>query len=178
MDLPGEAERAEIFAIHLKKRHRDPANFDLKRLAAATSGYSGAEIEQAVISALYDAFDLDREVTTEDILIGVNQSVPLSMTMSESIDVLREWAATRARPASSDPRRPLRTRNCLPPGRHPRHARLGPFMETAIEAFLANLAAERGLSPNTLAAYRNDLTQFAGLLHRRGIVAARRHFSR
>jgi ATP-dependent 26S proteasome regulatory subunit len=102
VDLPGEAEREEIFAIHLRKRHRDPQHFDLKRLAAATPGYSGAEIEQAVIAALYDAFDLDREVTTEDILITVNQSVPLSMTMRESIEVLREWADTRARPASSD----------------------------------------------------------------------------
>ena len=103
VDLPGEAEREEIFAIHLKKRHRDPQNFDLKRLAASTPGYSGAEIEQAVIAALYDAFDLGREVATEDILIAVNQSVPLSMTMRESIEVLREWAATRARPASADP---------------------------------------------------------------------------
>ena len=122
VDLPGEAERAEIFAIHLKKRHRDPKNFDLTRLAAATSGYSGAEIEQAVISALYDAFDLDREVTTEDILIGVNQSVPLSMTMKESIEVLRQWADTRARPASSDPpppspdeEEPLPTQADIPP---------------------------------------------------------------
>jgi SpoVK/Ycf46/Vps4 family AAA+-type ATPase len=101
VDLPGEAERAEIFAIHLKKRKRDSAIFDLDRLAEASAGYSGAEIEQAVIAALYDAFDLDREVTTEDILNAIGQSVPLSMTMRETIDILREWAATRARPASS-----------------------------------------------------------------------------
>jgi SpoVK/Ycf46/Vps4 family AAA+-type ATPase len=101
VDLPGEEERAEIFAIHLKKRKRDPALFDLPRLAEVSIGYSGAEIEQAVIAALYDAFDLDREVTTEDILETIKQSVPLSMTMRESIDVLREWAETRARPASS-----------------------------------------------------------------------------
>ena len=114
VDLPGEAEREEIFAIHLRKRHRDPQGFDLKRLAAATSGYSGAEIEQAVIAALYDAFDLDREVTTEDILITVNQSVPLSMTMRESIEVLREWADTRARPASSDAPPPAPDGNVVP----------------------------------------------------------------
>jgi len=114
VDLPGEAEREEIFAIHLKKRRRDPQNFDLKRLAAATAGYSGAEIEQAVIAALYDAFDLEREVATEDILIAVNQSVPLSMTMKESIEVLREWAATRARPASSDAPPPAPDEEVLP----------------------------------------------------------------
>ena len=114
VDLPGEAEREEIFAIHIKKRHRDPANFDLKSLAAATSGYSGAEIEQAVISALYDAFDLEREITTEDILNTAHQSVPLSMTMKESIEVLREWAATRARPASSDLPPPASDEDMLP----------------------------------------------------------------
>ena len=103
VDLPGEPERAEIFAIHLKKRHRDPAQFDLIALAKATHGYSGAEIEQAVVSAMYDAFDLGRELTTEDILEVAKQSVPLSLTMKEKIDVLRFWAETRARPASSSP---------------------------------------------------------------------------
>ncbi len=101
VDLPSAEERAEIFGIHLQKRHRDPTLFDLQTLAARAAGYSGAEIEQAVISALYDAFDLEREVTTDDILAVVGQSVPLSLTMKERIDVLREWAETRARPASS-----------------------------------------------------------------------------
>ena len=101
VDLPSEAERAEIFGIHLQKRRRDPEEFDLTLLAAHSHGYSGAEIEQAVISALYDAFDLEREVTTEDVLAVVGQSVPLSLTMKEKIDVLREWSETRARPASS-----------------------------------------------------------------------------
>ena len=106
VDLPSEKERAEIFGIHLHKRRRDPQAFDLDRLAQAAHGYSGAEIEQAVISALYDAFDLEREVTTEDIFKVVRQSVPLSMTMKERIDILREWSETRARPASSDPPEP------------------------------------------------------------------------
>ncbi len=101
VDLPSAEERADIFRIHLQKRHRDPVQFDLEKLAEAAAGYSGAEIEQAVISALYDAFDVDRDVTTEDILTVVKQSVPLSMTMKERIDLLRLWAATRARPASS-----------------------------------------------------------------------------
>ena len=101
VDLPGEAERQEIFTIHLKKRRRDPANFDLDALAKATNGYSGAEIEQAVISAMYDAFNQDRDITTQDILTAARQSIPLSETMKEKIDLLRYWAETRARPASS-----------------------------------------------------------------------------
>ena len=72
------------FGIYLQKRHRDPAQFDLVQLAETAAGYSGAEIEQAVISALYDAFDVEREVTTDDILVVVKQSVPLSMTMKET----------------------------------------------------------------------------------------------
>ena len=101
VDLPDAPEREEIFVIHLKKRHRDPANFDLKALAAGTEGYSGAEIEQAVISAMYEAFNKDRDINTEDILAVAKQSIPLSLTMKEKIDMLRYWAETRARPASS-----------------------------------------------------------------------------
>ncbi len=107
VDLPGEEERGEIFAIHLRKRKRDPAQFDLSALAKATAGYSGAEIEQAVISALYDAFDVDREVTTEDIIAVTGQSIPLSLTMKERIDLLRLWAQSRARPASSAEPEPM-----------------------------------------------------------------------
>lgn len=103
VDLPDEPEREEIFNIHLKKRRRDPAKFDLKALARATNGYSGAEIEQAVIAAMYDAFNQDRDITSEDILTAAKQSIPLSETMKEKIDILRLWAETRARPASSAP---------------------------------------------------------------------------
>ena len=101
VDLPGQPDRMEIFTIHLHKRRRDPAQFDLNALADATEGYSGAEIEQAVISAMYDAFNLDRDITTDDILKVAAQSIPLSQTMKEKIDLLRYWAETRARPASS-----------------------------------------------------------------------------
>ena len=103
VDLPDEPEREEIFNIHLKKRRRDPANFDLKALAKATNGYSGAEIEQAIIAAMYDAFNQDRDILTDDILKAAKQSIPLSETMKEKIDILRFWAETRARPASSAP---------------------------------------------------------------------------
>jgi ATP-dependent 26S proteasome regulatory subunit len=101
VDLPAEDERDEIFEIHLRKRKRDPARFDLKGLAAEAAGFSGAEIEQAIIAALYDAFDAGRDIETEDVVRSVRQSVPLSRTMKEQIALLREWAATRARPASS-----------------------------------------------------------------------------
>ncbi len=101
IDLPSKEEREEIFIIHLRKRKRDPANYDLKKLAEATPGFSGAEIEQAVIEALYDAFDKGRDITTEDIVKAARASVPLSMTMREKIAYLRDWASTRARDASS-----------------------------------------------------------------------------
>jgi ATP-dependent 26S proteasome regulatory subunit len=102
IDLPAAPERAEIFSIHLKKRHRDPAKFDLNRLANASIGFSGAEIEQAVIAALFSAFHENaREMVTEDVLKAVEETVPLSVTMAEGVDTLREWADTRARRSSS-----------------------------------------------------------------------------
>ena len=102
IDLPASPERAEIFSIHLKKRHRDPAKFDLNRLAKASIGFSGAEIEQAVIAALFSAFHENaREMVTEDVLKAVEETVPLSVTMAEGVDTLREWADTRARRSSS-----------------------------------------------------------------------------
>jgi len=101
IDLPSKEERKQIFKIHLQKRKRNPDDFDLEQLAAATPGFSGAEIEAVVVEALYDAFDEVRELTTESIIAAAHNSVPLSMTMSERIEELRAWAETRARPASS-----------------------------------------------------------------------------
>lgn len=101
VDLPSEEERAEIMAIHIGKRKREVAAFDVQALAAASEGYSGAELEQALVSALYDAFDEGRDITTKDLMTTIGASVPLSRTMKEQIDELREWAGTRARNASS-----------------------------------------------------------------------------
>ena len=101
VDLPTLEERREIFAIHLKRRGRDPRGYDLDLLARAADGFSGAEIEQAVISALYSAFDRGGEVTTEVVVGALKETVPLSVTVSEEIDALREWARLRTRPASS-----------------------------------------------------------------------------
>ena len=109
VDLPSVEERREIFEIHLKKRKRDPSKFDLDLLAASAPGFSGAEIEQAVIDGLYRAFDAERDVSTKDILYCAKQSVPLSKTMKEQIDELREWAARRCRMASTRPSEQLET---------------------------------------------------------------------
>ncbi len=104
IDLPHAPEREQIFAIHLRKRNRDPNTFDLKRLAQATEGFSGAEIEQVVIGALFTAFDKGRDLTMDDLLNEIKSVVPLSVMMREEIDELRTWAQMRTRPASSPPK--------------------------------------------------------------------------
>lgn len=96
VDLPTKQERKDIFKIHLLKRNKDITKFDFELLAEKTNGYSGAEIEQAVISALYDAFDENREVEQNDIVVNIEKSVPMSITMKEKIDWLRNWAKNRA----------------------------------------------------------------------------------
>lgn len=99
IDLPDTEERKEIFAIHLKKRNRDPKQFDLDELAKATAGFSGAEIEQVVIAGLFSAFDAGRDLEQRDMLEEAKQAVPLSRMMEEDIQELRDWAKLRARPA-------------------------------------------------------------------------------
>lgn len=101
VDLPRAKERGEIFAIHLRRLGRDPAKFDLEALAATADGFSGAEIEQAIISAMHDSFFASREVETQDILKSIKETVPLATTMRERIAELREWSRDRARPVSS-----------------------------------------------------------------------------
>jgi ATP-dependent 26S proteasome regulatory subunit len=101
VDLPSESERVEVLRIHLQKRGRDPAAFDLPALARASEGFSGAEIEEAVISALFDAFSEQGELSTELIQKTLGETVPLSKTMNEEMGRLRSWASGRARPAST-----------------------------------------------------------------------------
>ncbi|HEX4462947.1 MAG TPA: AAA family ATPase [Polyangia bacterium] len=101
VDLPSREERKTVFEIHLKKKKRDPSTIDLGKVMEATPEFSGAEIEQAVISALYDAFDGGGDVTTDGIVSSAREIVPLAVTMKEGIDAMREWAKTRARPASA-----------------------------------------------------------------------------
>jgi SpoVK/Ycf46/Vps4 family AAA+-type ATPase len=100
IDLPAPAERREILEIHLAKRGRDPARYALDLLADRTAGMSGAEIEQAVISGLYEAFAEGKELEQGHLERAVAESLPLSTTMAEEIARLREWARSRTRPAS------------------------------------------------------------------------------
>ena len=138
VDLPNNAERQEIFKLHLSKRRSEISRFDVKQLAGMTEfkelvkvvtnetvqvknpqtgeielvqtnktehkemwfGYSGAEIEQAIVAAMYEAFAQDREFTQLDIIAAIKSTQPLSRTMIEQITALREWANRRARPAA------------------------------------------------------------------------------
>ncbi|MCB9603266.1 MAG: AAA family ATPase [Sandaracinus sp.] len=99
VDLPSEATRAHIFEVHLRRRGRDPKNFDLAALAEATEDFSGAEIEQAVVSALYSAFEAGGDIDTEAVLVEVRATHPLSETMREQLQKIRSWAHDRAVPA-------------------------------------------------------------------------------
>ncbi|MBI2843679.1 MAG: AAA family ATPase [Armatimonadetes bacterium] len=101
VDLPDRPEREEIFRIHIAKRGRNPAEFDLVQLAEASEGFSGAEIEEAVSSALFDVFDKHKDLSTDAILQTISTTVPLSRTMKEEIERLREWAQYRTRPAGA-----------------------------------------------------------------------------
>jgi SpoVK/Ycf46/Vps4 family AAA+-type ATPase len=101
VDLPTPQERQAIFNIHLSKRRSDISRFDLEQLAKVSEGFSGAEIEQAIIAAMYEAFAQDREFTQLDIIAAVKSTLPLSRTMTEQVTALRDWARQRARPASA-----------------------------------------------------------------------------
>lgn len=101
IDLPTDEERKEIFSIHLTRAKRRTGDFDLTALAKQARGFSGAEIEQAVVSGLYYAFGANRDLETADLEQAIKETVPLSKTMAEDIQELREWCTVRARPASS-----------------------------------------------------------------------------
>ncbi len=95
VDLPDFDSRVEIFAIHIKRREQDTAKVDLHALAKASEGFTGSEIEQAVVSALYRAYAENNTLSTESILNAIKQTRPLSVVMAEKIDALREWARER-----------------------------------------------------------------------------------
>ena len=101
VDLPNEEERKEIFKIHLSKRRRDIERFDFDQLTKVCEGFSGAEIEQGLISAMYEAFAQGREFNQLDIIAAIRATLPLSKTMNEQVTALRDWARQRARPAAS-----------------------------------------------------------------------------
>jgi len=99
VDLPDAEARRATFAIHLKKRGKDPALYDLSRLARATEGFGGSEVEQSIVAGLYTAFSGHRELTTETLLEEIARTKPIAQTMGEKIQWLREWAKDRTRSA-------------------------------------------------------------------------------
>ncbi|HKN69617.1 MAG TPA: AAA family ATPase [Terriglobales bacterium] len=96
VNLPSATERKQVFAIQLSKRKRNPADYGLDKVATAAKGFSGAEIESAVQTALYAAFARKQELSTEDLLTALSSTVPLSITRAEEIAQLRAWAKNRA----------------------------------------------------------------------------------
>jgi len=95
VDLPAPETRREIFEIHLRRRRRAPEQFDLDALAQASQGFSGAEIEQAVVAGLHASFAAQKELTTRELLAALAASPPLSVTMAERVAQLRNWAVGR-----------------------------------------------------------------------------------
>jgi SpoVK/Ycf46/Vps4 family AAA+-type ATPase len=110
VDLPTDSERREILKLHLDRRLTDPEvtgefvadESALSALADATEGFVGAELEQVVVSGLFEAFYENRSISLDDFLKAVRFTVPLSVTQSEQIQQLREWANVRAVAATQD----------------------------------------------------------------------------
>ena len=100
VDLPDIASRAEIFAIHLRNRELKPVDFDLISLAKLTEGFSGAEIEQAIVAGLYLASEQQAPLNTNHLRAEIGQTRPLSQVMAEKVARLRDWARERTVPAN------------------------------------------------------------------------------
>ncbi len=101
VDLPDEKERDAIWRIHVSRRNRNPEKLDVRAFVKLSEGFTGSEIEQAVIDAMFDCFDNGCDLETKAVMTAVTNTVPLSITMSEQIKGLRKWAAHRARPAGA-----------------------------------------------------------------------------
>jgi ATP-dependent 26S proteasome regulatory subunit len=100
-DLPEEHERAEIFGIHIRKRDRDPDDYNLTLLAQRTEEFTGAEIEGCIEDAMFLAFENDVEFETKHIIKSINETVPQALRDAEELNAIREWVASRARGVSS-----------------------------------------------------------------------------
>ena len=105
VDLPDPHERLEILDIHLRQRNRNPDDFDLTVVVEESERYSGAELEQVVVGAMFKSYAEGREVDTDDLIDSVREIVPLAVTMDDQLKDLRDWARSRARRASADRRR-------------------------------------------------------------------------
>ncbi len=95
IDLPDEGAKQQMFEIHLTRRGQDPEQFDTWKLAETADGFSGAEIEQVIVSALYTAFSVNSSLSTEILLQEIRKTAPLSETRAEDIQALRKWAKER-----------------------------------------------------------------------------------
>jgi len=104
VDLPSKTEREEIFSIHLKKRGRNPENFDVPKLSTDTEHFSGAEIEQILVDSLITAYSKKTDINQKIIEEVIRRTVPLSVTYEENIKELRIWSRNRARNASGNRR--------------------------------------------------------------------------
>jgi len=96
VDLPDVKARVDLFGLHIRKRGRDTAAFDLAKLAMASNGFSGAEIEQVIVAGLYSAFSQKQQLTTEILIAEIQATQPLSVTRAEEITEIRNWARNRA----------------------------------------------------------------------------------
>ncbi len=101
VDLPNHTERAAIWGIHIAKRNRKPAKFDLDELAAATDGFSGRQIEQVWLKAMVTAFNFKKEPTNSDAIAALKGVVPTSVLMAEQIEKRRARLLNRSQPASA-----------------------------------------------------------------------------
>jgi hypothetical protein len=99
VDLPSPQNRRDILCIHLRKRSLDPAHFDLDVLVTATDGFSGSEIEQAIVSSMYTAHAHSRDLSQDDLFAEIQQTRPLSVLMAEKVSEIREWASSRTVPS-------------------------------------------------------------------------------
>ena len=125
VDLPTEQERVNILKIHLERKEREPEDFDLLKIARATVGFSGSELEELINEALYNSFDNGRELTDSDLIECISKVCPISKTMAETINSLRKWAKVRARIASNHQPEEVNVEKGMP--RLPQEAR-NPFM--------------------------------------------------
>ena len=96
VDLPDRETRKRILEIHLSKRDKNPDNFDLELLSDLTDGFTGAEVEQLIVSVLFTAFSKEEELSTELLAEETKKTLPLSVTMAERISELRNWAEGRS----------------------------------------------------------------------------------
>ena len=101
VDLPSKQERKDILKIHLEKRHRKPEEYNIEKLAEMTKEFAGSELEEIIVSALYDAFDEETELNQNHLENTINGMIPLSKTMGDQIKGIREWAKIRAKRASN-----------------------------------------------------------------------------